>query len=209
MALSKQIGVYKTDKKLLELVDMLNPAPTNMYAHLHARGDAVPGGTKIYSNVRVVLQDYTAGTGASLKRATANLSPEELRYIYSRLYNGVKEFEFRTDKIFGAPDKDGRSMVTKLLIKRGDIGSDGKPRRYPWYVEIENGTGVPAKGASGGTYCQSGTFASTAKIFINISEIDFFKLFCQAVSFLNVWEQRYGDDLLRIMETMADTDDES
>ena len=37
--ISRQIAVYKTDKKLVELTDKLNPAPLELYARIHAHGD--------------------------------------------------------------------------------------------------------------------------------------------------------------------------
>ena len=37
--ISRQITVYKTDKKLIEFIDKLKPAPTDFYAHIHSFGD--------------------------------------------------------------------------------------------------------------------------------------------------------------------------
>ena len=34
--ISRQISVYKTDKKLVEFLDKLKPAPTDYYAHIHS-----------------------------------------------------------------------------------------------------------------------------------------------------------------------------
>ena len=34
--ISRQITVYKTDKKLIEFIDKLKPAPTDFYAHIHS-----------------------------------------------------------------------------------------------------------------------------------------------------------------------------
>lgn len=195
--ISRQIAVYKTDKKLVELLDKLNPAPIDTYAHIHAQSDTIGNGQRIYSNVGIVVQDYAAGTGANTKRATANLSPDEVQYIFSRVQSGIVTFDFRTDKIFGEPDANGYSKVTKLAIKRADVGSDGKPRRYPWYVEVENGKGKPQRTQIGGTYCQQGSFVSEVKIFANLSDLDFFKLFSRAVSYIRAWELATAPALLR------------
>ena len=195
--ISRQIAVYKTDKKLVELVDKLNPAPLELYAHIHAHGDDAEDGRRVYSNIGVVLQDYSSGTGTNTKRATANLLPDEALYIFSRVQNGVETFEFHTDKIFGQPDKDGRSQVTKLTVKRANIGSDGKTRRFPWYIEIENGTGIPAKTQIGGTYCQPGSFVSAVKLFANLNDLDFFKLFCRASQYITAWELANAPALIR------------
>ena len=195
--ISRQIAVYKTDKKLVELTDKLNPAPLELYAHIHAHGDDNGAGQRIYSNIGVVVQDYSAGTGANTKRASANLQPDEVQFIFSRVQNCVESFEFHTDKIFGMPDQNGRSQVTKLTIKRGNVGADGKPRKYPWYIEVENGTGIPQKTQIGGTYCQANTFVSGTKVFVNLNDQDFFKLFCHAVQYIQAWELAVAPAFIR------------
>ena len=99
--ISRQIAVYKTDKKLIEYNDNLNAAPVTAYAHLHAQADDGETGRKIYSTIRVVLQDYSNGTGDNTVRVMANISPDEAQFIYSRVHSCVEKFEFISDKIFG------------------------------------------------------------------------------------------------------------
>ncbi len=195
--ISRQISVYKTDKKLVELIDKLNPAPLDSYAHIHAQGDDDGSGRRIYSNIGIVVQDYSTGKGANTKRATGNLSPDEVQYIFSRVQNGVATFEFHTDKIFGEVDAQGYSKVTKLKILRADIGSDGKPRRYQWYIELENGKGRPQKTQIGGTYCQQGSFVSEVKVYVNLCDLDFYKLFCHAVKYIQAWELATAPAIIR------------
>jgi len=173
---SRQICVYKTSKKLIEFNDKLNTAPIAAYAHIHAQADDMGGGRRIYSNIGVTLQDYAAGVGDKIKRASANISPDEAQFIFSRVQMGVEAFDFRQEKIFGAPDKNGKSIVTKLRVARASADSKGQPRDYPWYVEIENGSGVPVKNATGGTYCQGKSFLCASKVYINVNDLDFFKL---------------------------------
>ena len=144
---SRQIAVYKTDKKLLELNDNLNPAPITAYAHLHAQADRISedrnymsetqyeNGRRIYSTIRLVLQDYSNGTGDNTVRVMSNISPDETQYIYSRVFSGAEKFEFISEKIYGQKDENGYSTMTKLKIIRSTVGSDGKPRNYPWYIE--------------------------------------------------------------------------
>lgn len=195
--ISRQIAVYKTDKKLVELLDKLNLAPLDTYAHMHAQGDEDGNGKRTYSNIGIILQDYSAGTGANTKRVTGNLSPAEVQYIFSRVQNGVSKFDFRTDKIFGAPDENGYASVTKLCIKRADVGSDGKSRNYPWYIEIENGKGIPQKTQIGGTYCQPNSYIAETKVYANINDLDFFKLFSRAVSYIQAWELTHAPAIIR------------
>ena len=52
---SKQIVVYKTDKKLLELNDKLKPASKLFPAHIHAMGEGSGEGRPLFNS------DYHAG----------------------------------------------------------------------------------------------------------------------------------------------------
>ena len=38
------------------------------------------------------------------------------------------------------------------------------------------------------TYCQANTFVSGTKVFVNLNDQDFFKLFCHAVQYIQAWE---------------------
>lgn len=140
---SGQIAVYKTDKALLELMDNLKPASYLFPAHIHASGDVSEVGER--SLIRLNMLDYSKGTGDNTVSVYANISPEEAKYIYSALFNHLWEFDYPQEKIFGNPDKEGYSIVTKLNIVRYDTDSQGNKRNYPWFVEIQNGRGIAMK----------------------------------------------------------------
>jgi len=195
--ISRQISVYKTDKKLVEFIDKLNTAPINTYAHIHAQGDDMGDGKKVYSNIGIVMQDYSKGTGKNTVRVTAIISPDEAQYIFSRVQAGVQSFEFKLDKIFGIPDEHGYSSVAKLKVIRASIGSDGKERKYPWYLEIENGKGIAAKARTGGTYCQSNSYQCVSKVFANLNDVDFFKLLNRVSQYIAAWETAVGPALIK------------
>ena len=195
--ISRQISVYKTDKKLVEFIDKLNMAPIETYAHLHAQGDDIGDGKKVYSNIGIVMQDYSKGTGQNTVRVTANISPDEAQYIFSRVQLGVQSFEFKLDKIFGTPDENGYSTVTKLRVVRATVGPDGKERKYPWYLEIENGKGIAAKAKTGGTYCQSNSYQCISKVFVNLNDSDFFKLLNRVSQYIAAWELAVGPVLIK------------
>ncbi len=108
------------------------------------------------SCVGVVLQDYSNGTGDKTVRVTANLPPEFFAYALSRAGQSVENFDFQEDKIFGEPDQNGYSKVTKLSVKRASVGNDGKPRNYPWCIKIENGKGIKENTQTGGVHMQKG-----------------------------------------------------
>ena len=80
--ISRQISVYMTDKKLVEFLDKLKPAPTEYYAHIHSFGDKDEDGVKQISCVGILLQDYSNGTGKNTVRVAANICPDEAEYIF-------------------------------------------------------------------------------------------------------------------------------
>lgn len=186
--ISRQISVYKTDKKLVEFIDKLKPAPAEYYAHIHSFGDKDESGVRQISCIGITLQNYTNGTGKNIKRVSANISPDEAEYIFNQLQNGVQEFNFQQEKIFGTPDESGRSRVTKLRIIRAVTGSDGKPRRYPWYVEIANGTGEKVKKDNGGIFMKANSYQEQNKEYINLNDMDFYKLMIRVSKYIKAWE---------------------
>lgn len=86
--------------------------------------------------------------------------------------------------------------MTKVKIVRSTVGTDGTPRKYPWYIEVENGRGKAAKGKAGGTYCQSKTYECGSKVFININDLDFFKLMNRVSQYINAWEVLSGFSII-------------
>lgn len=194
--ISQQISVYKTHKKLIEFVDKLNPAMPTEYAHIHGSGDN-GNGSRVYSLIGLVLLDYSSGTGDKMVRVTANLAPEDIAFLFDQIRRGKEQVEFSQDKIFGTVDgiNDG-GIVTKLMVKRSSVGSDGKPRNYPWYVEVQNGTGIKAKATTGGTYIQANSYTLNNRVYINLSDQDMYKLFYKVMSYVKIWETAFGTQLL-------------
>lgn len=193
--ISRQIAVYKTDKKLLEFNDKLNQAPLGSYAHIHAQSDDDGSGKRLYSLIGLVLQDYTNKNNDTV-RVAANITPDEAQYIYSKVNAGVESFEFSSEKIFGEKDDSGYSRVTKLRIARAALGSNNEPRKYPWYIEVENGKGISVKNANGGSYCKSGSFTDGIKVFLNLYDMDFFRLMNRVSSYITIWEAQYGAQIM-------------
>lgn len=124
--IQNQIAIYMTNKKLCEFTDKLKPAPVEYYAHMHAQGEEQSDGFRAYSCIGVVLQDYSNGKGDKTVRVTANLSPGFFPFVLSRMQNDLDRFDFTEEKIFGDPDENGLSTVTKLSIKRASVGNDGR-----------------------------------------------------------------------------------
>ena len=192
-----QIAIYMTNKKLCEFNDKLKAAPVEYYGHLHAQGEKVEGERSQRSCIGIVLQDYSNGTGNKTVRVSANLSPEFFAYALSRVSLGVELFEFYEEKICGDPDKEGKSMVTKVSIKRASVGQDGKPRNYPWCVIVENGRAIKEGTQTGGVHMKKGSYQKERAVFVNINDYDFFRLMQQTTRYINVWELTNGPKKIR------------
>ena len=201
-----QIAVHKTDKKLLEFIDNLNPAPIQDYAAIHA-GAVRPSekdGQRIYSVVRLVAQDYSR-KGEHSTRAKANISPEDALYFAAMVKAGVTDFKFESVKIFGNPDNDDYCAMTKLWVNRSDTTAGGETLTRPWKVDIENGKGKKAYGKNGGAYCQSGSYVLDKKVFLNFTDYEFFKLLCAVERYIYLWEITHGTKLVKEGRTARET----
>ena len=195
--IQNQIAIYMTNKKLVEFNDKLKPAPIEYYAHIHAQGEKVGDGSRPRSCIGMVLQDYSNGTGEKTVRVMANLSPEFFRYALSRVQLGVEHFEFMEDKIFGKPDENGMSYVTKVSIKRASVDKTGRPRNYPWCVMVENGRGIKETTQTGGIHMKKGSYVKGPSVFVNINDYDFFTLMVQTCRYIEAWELANGPKQIR------------
>ena len=200
---SRQIVKYATSKKLIEFNDKMKLPPVQYYAHIQACGDKDEEGKNISSLIGIKLLDYTNGTGDKTVSVEANIAPDELMYVLSKLKQSVEMFDFAQDKIFGEPDENGLCNVSKLLIKRAPKDNTGKPRNFPWYIQIENGKGEKAtRSDTGGIYMKANSFKAGSKVFININDVDMFKILSRISSYVSVWELTYAPKQVRAAREM-------
>lgn len=194
--ISNQIAVYKNSKTLLEFQDKLKVAPVTSYAHIHASGEKGADGRRIHSLIGILMKDYSKGTGDKAVTVCANISPKEAKFILSRLTAGFQEYTFQQDKIFGDKDEKGYAKVSKVRIIRATKDSKGAVRKLPWYVEVENGRGIPQQNANGGTYMKPNSFVSTGKVYANLSDLDLFNLLSSVSSYIDCWEHAIAPSLI-------------
>lgn len=197
--ISRQISKYATSNKLIEFIDKLSLPPMSTYAHVQANGDKDDDEKMIYSNIGIKMLDYSNGTGDNIVSVEANISSDDLMFVFEKLKIGLKNFQLPPqDKIFGEPDADGRSKVTKLVIKRDHMRGD-KESTHPWYIAIENGTGIKAiYEATGGTYIKAGSYKCDAKVYVNLADIDMYRLLSRVKSYVSVWELTYAPKQIRL-----------
>lgn len=194
--ISNQIAVYKNSRTLLEFQDKLRVAPIASYAHIHAGGETGPDGRRTHSLIGILMKDYSKGTGDKAVTVCANISPKEAKFILSRLTAGFSEYTFQQDKIFGDKDEQGYAKVSKVRIIRATKDGKGAVRKIPWYVEVENGKGIPQKNANGGTYMKANSFVSTGKVYANLSDLDLFDLLSSVSSYIDCWEHAIAPALI-------------
>lgn len=194
--ISNQIAVYKNSKTLLEFQDKLKVAPIASYAHIHANGEKGADGRRVHSLIGILMKDYSKGTGDNAVTVSANISPDEAKFIFTRLTAGFQEYSFQQDKIFGDKDEDGYAKVSKVRIIRAVKDSKGNVRKLPWYIEVENGKGIPKTNATGGTYMAANSFISTGKVYANLSDLDLFTRLSRVSSYIDCWEHAIAPSLI-------------
>ena len=148
--ISNQIAVYKNSKTLIELRDKLKVASLECYAHIHADREETEDGFRKHSLIGILMKDYSRGTGDKAVTVTANISPEEAKFILSRLSAGFQEYTFQQEKIFGTKDAKGYAQVSKLRIIRATKTVKGQPGSSPgilkWRTERESPRKMPTAG---------------------------------------------------------------
>jgi len=200
-----QISKYQTNKKLIELVDKLKATTPENAPHIHAGKckETSADGKRHLSCIGIKLLDYSAGTGDKTISVDANILPGQCEWIYAALWRGDKEFKMNQEKIVSSvKDTAGFSPVTKLTVIRAEKGKDGKPRSYPWYIKIENGTGVAVKTGTGGFMIKKDSYKQTSEAFINVNDADMFVLVHGAHSYIKVWELKTGWALLKQQQAL-------
>ena len=193
---STQISVLKTDRRLIAFYDKLKTADVTRYAQLHADGEYYENNRKARSLIGLRLLDYSNGTGDRTVSVYANVSPDTLEFIFTRLCAGVPEFSFYQDKIFGEQDQGGYSQVTRLSIIRATVTPNGQPRRIPWIISVDNGKGIAVKNPNGGSYMKKGSFHSNAKIEISLTDADMFHVLNRVVRYIHAWESAIAPNLI-------------
>ena len=88
---SKQICVHKTQNTLLEFNSFLRMAEPKEFWHLHEDF------ASDYSRIRAVMVDYSKEDSI---RVYANLSPEIIKYVYSRIWKMYRNLNSSSKRSF-------------------------------------------------------------------------------------------------------------
>lgn len=185
---TNQIAKIQTNKKLIAFYDKLHLAPIEHYAQIHAKGETDSSGSKVNSLIGISIQDYSNGTGQNNTIVQFNLAPEQIQFLLTRIEAGFQDFEWNSDKIFGAPDANGYSIAQKFVITRHTFKQDGTVSNNPWFISISNGHGIRVQNRMGGYYMKGGSYQQEKSAFINLNDMDLYGLLKRTDSFIRNWE---------------------
>ena len=167
-----KIAKYQTGKGLIEALDTLS----------------------FNKKIKINALDYSKGTGENTITAFANIDYEIMFSLANKIINGIEfgkpskinpeekyllyEYKILSHK---ADDK-GIAPVTIISIIR-----NSPKMRLKYKVIIENGTGKAQKTSTGGIACAKGSYKSTSKVQIMVSEEDFDKFMAKIYLKIMAW----------------------
>lgn len=196
--ISNQIIVIKKKNNLLETQNCLYPAPKKYPWHIHADGKS-----EGYSRIRLVAVDYSnktkkdetakrTGAGADKKKSVsvyANITPEQVKYLFLQLCMGYEHVEFSSQKFF-AEDGTSTGTATLLSIKRETYDKKNQKRELPWIVNIRNGSGLSVRNSNGGTHCKKGTYEEEGNVTVYLDDEEMFSILSRTCAVIHAFEQK-------------------
>lgn len=200
----RQMSCFINNKAVIELMNKLVPAKPGTASHLHmASGDK--GDSEGYypvSRIGINLVDYAKDKSVFVQE---NLSPSQLKELYYEAILKRNDYAFSGNgqKIFGAPDEKGYSVVRSIQISRQGAYMDKRTnqmvhKNYPWTIKVQNGKGIKESNRStGGTSIKRGSFICEKEVSINMTDGDFFALVNEAVTYMTAWESYVSHSFIK------------
>jgi len=201
-----QFAEYKRAETIINAVnDSFNSTITAMNAeNAVAYNNALQINSKLSIIAGLILKGFdnpeTVLSQNQKERLKASLTPSRTVEFKNQKLPPLK-YEFTGDKITPIKGQKDKGRVTKLTISfKGEkeikktVNGSSEPTtvveeaRYPWTIQIENGTGVPEETNTGGTACKKGTFKKEAGVFIQLTNADFQDAMLRVVSFIDTFE---------------------
>lgn len=200
----RQMSCFTNNKAVIELINKLHVSTPGKGSHLHRGNEKNNNGKSLAKSlVGINVVDYQKTPSVFVQE---NLTPTQVKELYfeSIMKRNNYMFSGNGQKIFGAPDEKGYSIVRNIKIQRqGSYVSGGKTivKNYPWTVTIQNGKGIKEVGnGNGGMSCRKGSFILEKEASINLSDGDFFALFSEAYSYINAWENYCSHSFIKTNE---------
>lgn len=105
-------------------------------------------------------------------------------------YGQAKEVVVYTaDKLIAAAkDENGKSPMSRIVIKRCAKDNSGEVRRSPWQIAIDNGRACAEPTSTGGFKAKSGSYVSENYLFVWLTDDEVEKLFRQVCDYISVYE---------------------
>lgn len=87
--------------------------------------------------------------------------------------------------------------VSRLTITHTPIDKSGRTNGYPWVVKIGNGSAQVNEAENGATSYASSTYKETQSVFMNISDVDMFRMMDACQRYIDVYSMCFGIPLVR------------
>lgn len=200
----RQMSSFTNNKAVIELINKLHLATPGQGSHIHRSNEKDSKGKSMAkSMVGINIVNYQTQPSVFVQE---NLTPTQLKELYNEAIMKRSNYLFSGNgqKIFGAPDDKGYSIVRSIKIQRqGSYVSGGKTivKNYPWTITIQNGKGIKETGNNnGGTSCKKGSFILDKEASINMSDGDFFALVEEAYTYITAWENYCAHSFIKANE---------
>ena len=162
------------------------------------------------SKIKLMIQDRTDENNK--KFASFNLSFPQLHTVSQAsdmaMFGQLSDWKMETEpKIFGEPDKDGYSQVTKLQLGRAEKDSQGRPRKYPWYIMIENGRGIKKPGKiKGSYYLDQASYKCDTSVYVNLRDADMKEMMYWTNRFIEVFSMTAANKMSKACDAFVEED---
>lgn len=172
-----QLAKINGKDKLIEFNDYLDLNTFNLDRGPDALTATLHSST---SKINIKICDYSKDTIT----CEHNIDANKFRGMCSLAINNPKMLAgFKEEKINPySKDKEGRSPVCKLTINYDPS------RNLPWYIAMENGTGICDNSQTGGIKIKPGSYKKEKATYINLTHLDFVSMAEKIYNYINSFE---------------------
>lgn len=193
-AASGSCSVKLSKKSWSELIKCLQMVIDASKAKSSIGGDAL---IELGKSLRAIhtdgKQDIDAQRQAKEQREDAASDPTQ-GYVSDFKHTQVKVNGYKTGQN-GLPSN--RAPVTKVTITHNAKDKQGNINRSPWFICISKGHAEIRVDENGATSSVGGTFQETAKAFVNISDIDMFRMMEDCKRYIDAFTMCFGLPLVQ------------
>lgn len=87
--------------------------------------------------------------------------------------------------------------VSRLTITHTPLDKNGRVNNYPWVVKITNGSARVVEASNGATSYASNTYQETQSVFMNLSDLDWFRMMEACRRYIDTFTMCFGIPLVK------------